>query len=354
MSGFRWLQILTGKPAGPQMPSFTDALIATGLGIFLLLLGTLAFDALHILLHRWLSSRWSLLRRLGSLHGVHHAFLDRDLRIHEDLIRANVFCHVIPEYLVQVCVTVSLGSLLQLPSLAIAIALTLETLVFGLIMKPTPGFDVNHRHVDRLRAYRPQYFCLPEYHLLHHVYPDAYFGSWLKTMDHLLASGIAIESRKVALTGGTSECGQALRRGMLAKSSILDIGDDRLTSTGKLIQALQDVDILVLCHKDDSNESYRDIIELYYGLHRERRLPVEVWAVTTPDEFRSNRPFATYARRLFRAGKVIYRHLVIPPDPRPGELVNLQRRILRGYNYVAARWDLETCRHCLYFLAPTR
>jgi hypothetical protein len=333
------------------MPSIPEAVVALALGVLLLLLGTLAFDVLHVLLHRWLTSRWSLLRRLAGLHEVHHQFLDRDLHIHEDLIRANVFCHVIPEYLVQVGVTVGLGLLLQLPLPAIVVALALETLVFGLIMKPTPGFDVNHRPVDRLRAYRPQYFCLPEYHLLHHVYPDAYFGSWLKTLDHLLATGTAIEGRKVALTGGGSECGQALRRGLLSDSSIVEVDDSLLDNKGELARVLQDADILVLCHADDVGTSYRDIIELYHGQHQERRVPVEVWAVSGPDEFRHNSPFATYAKALFRAGKVIYRHLVIPSDPSPADLSALQRRIRQGYNYVAARWDAATCRHCLHFLA---
>ena len=166
------------------MSSFTEALIALGLGIFLLLIASLTFDVVHVCLHQFSSSRWPLLRWIGGLHSVHHEFLDRNLRIHEDRITANVWCHVIPEYVVQVTVTACLGALLQLPLLAIILGVTLETLVFLLIMKPTPGFDVNHRHVDRLKAYRPLYFCVPEYHLLHHVYPDAYFGSWIKREFH--------------------------------------------------------------------------------------------------------------------------------------------------------------------------
>jgi len=333
------------------MPSCPDTLIALGLGVVLLLLGTLAFDVLHVLLHHWVSSRWSLLRRVGGLHAVHHEFLDRDLRIHEDLIPANVMCHVVPEYVVHVAVTVGLGTLLRLPLLAIIVALLLETLVFALIMKPTPGFDLNHRHVDRLRAYRPQYFCLPEYHLLHHVYPDAYFSSWLKTLDHWLATGTAIAGRHVALTGGGSDCGQVLKRELFIDNPVIDIDDKLLGHPKALERLLRNVDILVLCHAANPGPTYRDLIERFYAMHRERRVPVEVWAITRPDEFQDNRAFAEFAQNLFRAGKVIYRHLVIPPVPGPGDLSRLQKRIRKGYNYVAARWDVPTVRHCLRFLA---
>jgi len=333
------------------MPSFPEALAALGLGIALLLLGTLAFDVLHVALHRWTSSRWSLLRAVAGLHSVHHEFLDRDLRIHEDLVPANVMCHVVPEYLVQVAVTVGLGSLLEFPLLAVLVAIFLETLVFALIMKPTPGFDLNHRHVDRLRAYRPRYFCLPEYHLLHHVYPDAYFGSWIKTLDHWLGTGTAIRGRKVALTGGQSECGRVLRRELFADNPVIDIDDNLLGQPVALVRALREADILVLCHAGNPDLPRRELIERFYEENRERRVPVEVWAITRPDEFQNDRAFAEFAKKLFRAGKVIYRHLVIPPNPRSEDLARAQRRIRKGYNYVAARWDLPTFRHCLRFLA---
>jgi len=332
------------------MPSVPEALVATGLAIALLLLGTLAFDMLHVLLHRWEFSRWPLLRGLGRMHRVHHDFLDRDLRIHEDLVRANVACHVIPEYLVQVGVTLGAGILLHLPWLAVSIAIALETLVFALIMKPTPGFDVNHRHVERLAAYRPLYFCLPEYHLLHHVYPNAYYGSWLKTLDHWLATGTAITGRTVALTGGETTCGRALRHGLFHDNRVIAIDEGLLGRPSELAHLFGEVDILVLCHAVHSGPSYPELITRFHDTNRTRRVPVEVWACTGPDEFVAHRDFADFAQQLFRAGKVIYRHLVIPADPGPADLDRLQRRIRQGYNYVAARWDTATCRHCLRFL----
>ena len=333
------------------MPSLSETLVVLGLGAALLLLGTLAFDALHVLLHRWASSRWPLLRRAAGLHAVHHAFLDRDLCIHADLIPANVICHVVPEYLVQLAATASLGALLQFPLSAIVVAVALETLVFALIMKPTPGFDVNHRHIDRLQAYRPLYFCLPEYHLLHHVYPDACFGSWVKTLDHWLATGTAIRGRRVALTGGATVCGGALRRGLLRDNPVVVIDNCLAEPPGELARLLGEVDILVLCHAEHPGPPYRDLIELFYEVNRARRVPVEVWAVARCSEFQDNRASAEFAQTLFRAGKVIYRHLVMPANPAPGDLSRMQARIRKGYNYVAACWDATTFRHCLRFLA---
>ena len=51
---------------------------------------TVAFDVVHWLLHQMAESRSLWLRRLGGLHQTHHRFLDRDLRVHRELIGANI------------------------------------------------------------------------------------------------------------------------------------------------------------------------------------------------------------------------------------------------------------------------
>ena len=65
------------------------------LGPFILLLATVAFDVMHYLLHVMAGSRFRLIKAVGNLHTVHHRFLDEDLVIHDDLIKANMWCHVI-------------------------------------------------------------------------------------------------------------------------------------------------------------------------------------------------------------------------------------------------------------------
>src|ERR1700712_4157379 len=60
---------------------------------------TLLFDALHWLLHRWGKSKMPLLRTFSRWHWVHHAFLDRRMRVHPELKHQNLLFHVLPEFL---------------------------------------------------------------------------------------------------------------------------------------------------------------------------------------------------------------------------------------------------------------
>ncbi|MEE8580964.1 MAG: hypothetical protein V3T33_05170 [Myxococcota bacterium] len=55
-------------------------------------------------------------------------------------------------------------------------AIALHTGIFLYILR-CRGLDLNPRPIRVLRAYRPSYFCLPEYHALHHVYPNAHLSS---------------------------------------------------------------------------------------------------------------------------------------------------------------------------------
>jgi len=173
-------------------------LLLVPLGIVTFLLATIAFDLLHYLLHRFSGSRLPLLRWLGNLHQTHHDFLDRNLDIHHDKVAGNLRRHVIPEFVTQVLVTAAL--LPFLPAAVVYVAWTIEVLVFLLILR-LKGFDINHRQVDELQAFRPLYFCVPEYHYLHHVFPDAHFSSWVKTLDHLLGSGLSLRGRSITLLG---------------------------------------------------------------------------------------------------------------------------------------------------------
>jgi len=321
------------------MPTLTEVLFHVPAGIVLLLLATIVFDVVHFLLHQWENSSHPLLKAASALHGVHHQFLDRDLRIHREFIAANAWCHVIPEFLVQVLVTCLLGIFFS--GTAVAVALSLELLVFLLIIKPTPGFDVNHHPVEKLAAYRPLYFCVPEYHLLHHVYPQAHFSSWIKTLDHLLGTGICLQGRQAVISGMDTPFGKQL-------AIRLQQAGCRLIPPTPNHADLQMADILVLCHDAASASGYRDMIETYCRIHADRRKPVEVWAVSHMDEFSTpeTAAYARFARPLFSAQKVIYRHLVAGnknPDARSADV--LLRKVKKGFNYVPECWSLATLKH---------
>jgi len=216
-------------------------LLQAVLGIVLLLLATLVFDVIHVALHRFAHSAKPLFARIGALHTVHHEFLDRDLRIHEERMLANVLHHVIPEFIVQLLVTASLAAFF--PWVSVVIAFVLETAVVVFILWGKPGIDVNHKHVDQLKPYEPMYFCVPEYHLLHHVYPDAFFSSWIKTLDHVLGSGISLKRRRVLMTDNVQPVSAAFATQLHEAGCDLDFCapvQDLLTLHDRLGRALLD------------------------------------------------------------------------------------------------------------------
>ena len=307
-------------------------LLEIPLGIVLLLLATIVFDVIHVVLHKLARSEQPLLARIGALHTVHHEFLDRDLHIHEDKQLANVFCHVAPEFIVQLVVTAALAPLF--PPASVVTALLIECGAFIFIMWGKPGIDVNHKHVDQLKAYEPLYFCVPEYHLLHHVYPDAFFSSWIKTLDHLLGTGISLRHRRVLMTHAASSIGDALQRGLQrsgAKVSYVN-GRDGIADEAALLKA----EILILNH-DDTASDYQQWIEKFYALHQQDRKPVEVWGLVKPAI--ENPQFRQYARKLFSAQQVIYRHLLIDGSQSAEQIAQgLLRNVRRGFNVVPASW----------------
>lgn len=318
------------------MSTLLQIATAFAAGFALLLLSTLVFDVLHLLLHRFALSTHPVLAALGNLHQVHHRFLDQRLRIHEEYVAANVWCHVIPEFLVQVLVTLAIGHFF--PQAAVWVALALETLVFVLIMKPTPGFDINHHPVDKLQAYRPLYFCVPEYHLLHHVYPEAHFSSWIKTVDHLCGTGLSLKGRTVALTTAADtphSFERWMEQWLVAQGADCLFLSARSTSTA----SLQRAQILLLCHDPEAGKDYNKWIHTFSHLHRDDRIPVEVWALS------SERGNTAAARHWYGSEQLVYRQLVLPPQPATADFHQLGRRLLKGYNYVPARWNGASLRY---------
>jgi hypothetical protein len=64
--------------------------------VMMTICATMAFDLVHLLLHRFMRSSTSLLRRIGSMHGWHHAFLDEQLNTHANVSRQNFVYHLVP------------------------------------------------------------------------------------------------------------------------------------------------------------------------------------------------------------------------------------------------------------------
>jgi hypothetical protein len=294
----------------------------------LFLASSVVFDVVHWLLHQLAASRLAPLRAIGGLHEVHHRFLDRSLRIRPEHQRANLFCHVIPEFLTQLAVSLALLQLLPAPVVGVAIAL--QVLVFAVILRGR-GIDVNHRDIEVLRAYEPRYFCMPRYHALHHVHPDAHFSSWIKLFDHAMGTGASLPGRSIAMAHAETDFGRALAA-ELARS-----GAGRVVAYATPDDpALREADILILADGAPAEAAERVAwVERFAELAAGRRLPPEVW-VAAP---RDGGAFEGHARRYYDDPRLIYRHLALPGVAgSPARSAALARRALflvrKGFNYV--------------------
>lgn len=326
------------------------------LGVVIFLLATVIFDLLHYTLHRLQYSQYSLLQTLGGLHQTHHDFLDRNLDIHDDHVASNIRHHVIPEFLTQFLVTSSF--LLVLPAAAVYTAWAIELLVFLLILR-VQGFDVNHRQVDHLYAYRPHYFCLPEYHFLHHVYPDAYFSSWVKTLDHLLKTGASLKGRRVLVAledEKVSELFSDILLGLDAHIKMLPSGDG--PSAEWLTAQWEHTDILLL--GSPSNGDLVRVRNLISGFTRAEHggiAPREIWALSIrssdhPESERAFRNWLAFARALYKSRHVNYRHFFCdgPQSLGPAGIRRLVTGVRRGYNLVPSATGLGYLFQILQFV----
>jgi hypothetical protein len=262
------------------------------LAIPLWIAGTVVFDGVHWALHRMLGSRWRWLRQLAWPHQVHHEWLDRELRIHPENQRKNVFCHLVPEYLTQLAFS---GLLLWvLPTGPVVACALLQTGIF-LFLLSQRGLDINHRPIEILDAYLPSLVCPPAYHALHHVYPDSHFSAYTKLVDWVVGGGAQLAGRRYALVGTGTAFDAALRQ------ELGRAGAARIEGVATPSEAARsDLDVLVLC---DENAPRVDFVEAFVAATRERRLPPEVWAVSASAG-------DAVARHYVRDVRVSYRAIV--------------------------------------------
>jgi hypothetical protein len=305
------------------------AIPATVVGVLLVFLGsTVAFDVVHVTLHRMAASRVGWVRALGELHEVHHRFMDRDLVVHEELIGANLRHHVIPEFLTQA--TFSALLLLVLPALVVVPAFALQAVVFLAILR-VRGIDVNHRSIAVLSAYRPLFLCLPEYHAWHHTHPDAHFSSWIKLLDHLLGTGSSLVGRRIALCGAATPFGAALQDALAARGHTPGDVFPAAPPAG-FRSELPDLDVLILAQvPEPDGADYAQWIEAFCDATKGRKLPPEVWAVD------GGAGFLPRARRYFLDRRVVYRHLAPLEGAAPERAARIALDFVRrGFNFAPA------------------
>jgi hypothetical protein len=274
-------------------PSYSRAvleiLLAILLGPFLWLAGAIVFDGVHWILHLMLRSRFAWLRGLARPHGVHHEWIDRNLETNWELQSANIWCHIVPEYLTQLAFTGLLALVLPLP-FVLVLAL-LQTAVFLGILHAR-GCDLNHRPAARIDAHPPGWLTPPSYHALHHAWPDAYFSSYTKVVDRIVGGGSQIAGRRFGWLGPTSTFGEALRQRVERKGGLVASDPD----------SLGELDVLVLL---DPGAPLVAPVEAFIEATRHRQLPPEVWALRASAE-------DPVARHYLKDVRVAFRTLLVP------------------------------------------
>lgn len=299
--------------------------------VVVFVVSTLIFDAVHWLLHKWGKSTNPLLRRFARWHWVHHAFLDRKMRVHPELVKQNIIFHIIPEYVTSMAGTVIF--FLVFPWPPVVAVMIIRTIMLGTTLRDE-GMDFNHMTMKRVNGQQNLVWVGPSYHAMHHIYPNNFYSSFANMFDLLFGTTCEFEARKFVVTGASGAYGEALVRRLEklgAQVRVLKHGVDFAPGEPERArEALEWADVLVLAHGAKSVDCYNanhrtfvELIELFRDIGRDRLTPPEVWALGSEAEFHgdfgqeglrdyvgSKRAFAAHALEYYRSPDLIYRHIV--------------------------------------------
>jgi hypothetical protein len=292
---------------------------------------TALFDALHWILHKWERSSIPLLRTFSSWHWVHHKFLGLDMQINPAYARANIWFHILPEYLTSMAGT--LVFLLVFPWPPIAAVAVIRTVMLAMTLREE-GLDYNHMSMDRVGGQQGLLWVDNNYHAMHHVYPHNFFSSFANVFDMIAGTSCQIEGRRFLVTGASGAFGSAMVATLTRLGGVVETAKSGIDFTVGHYAAMQEkllrADVLVLAHGaktedcwNANNVTFRELTELFTELGKARLTPPEVWALGSEVEFHgdmgldelkaysaSKRAFALRARDYYRSDALIYRHIV--------------------------------------------
>lgn len=292
---------------------------------------TLLFDVVHWQLHRWTASRVALLRRFADWHEMHHRFLDRAMAIDPAYGARNISLHVWPEFATSMAGTVLF--LLVFPWQPVVAVAVIRLGLFAVVLAQG-GMDRHHRPMRRIRARQRLWWVGPNYHAMHHVYPEMFFSSFVKIFDLVFGTACQIEGRRFVVTGASGAFGGAMVKKLRRHGALVDVAksgvDYRAGDVEPMRAKLARADVLVLAHgakRDDcwnaNHATFVQLIDLFVEIGRARLVPPEVWAVGSEAELHgdfgldamrdyaaSKRAFAARAVDYYRSDEVIYRHIV--------------------------------------------
>lgn len=315
---------------------------------YLYLMGTLVFDTVHWLLHKWSRSPWRFLRWLSYCHQFHHLYYNRSLKFNDRYSRQNAWIALPLEMLCKVFGSIA-GWLLARHLMAynqqtidtapLLVASGIE-IIRTLVVIAMSGRDSNHIALDTVPKDHSWLFVGPEYHALHHVHPERYMGSMVKVFDWVAGTAYSLRGKRIILTGGSGAFGCAIEKQLLSEG----VEDIKKLHFGKdwthhdvsgVSHFLEKSDILILAHgtkgrdaMDANCKSTMRLIELFLerkavGNTRQSKTVPEIWYVGSEIEIHpawgnpemqrysaSKRAFLPYARALYDDPRVIYRHIV--------------------------------------------
>lgn len=295
------------------------------------IVSTALFDTLHWILHKWENSRFPLLRTFSSWHWVHHKFLGLDMQVNPAYARANIWFHILPEYLTSMAGTLLFLFVFPWPVVAAVGALRTVMLVMTLREE---GLDYNHMSMDRVGGQQNMLWVDNNYHAMHHVYPHNFFSSFTNVFDLVAGTSCQIEGRRFLITGASGAFGSAMVEKLTSLGGVVETAKSGVDFTAgnytAMREKLERADVLVLAHGAKTEDCWNanhvtfcDLIELFTELGKTRLTPPEVWALGSEVEFHgdmgmdelkdysaSKRAFALRARDYYRSNALIYRHIV--------------------------------------------
>lgn len=308
-----------------------------------IIIGSITFDLIHWKIHQSGRSSNPFLRCLSRAHIAHHQYFDRRLTFNQAFALSNNLTNAPLELFSQIT-----GGLLSWqfsrvfalrPSLVqhedICLALSFLIIRAGVVAF-NEGRDSNHIAYTQLPQDPHSVIVGPEYHALHHIDPQGYFGSMVRFVDWVFGTASTLHGRNIFITGSSGALGQALweelnkEKGTSVQTSHFS-QDWTYENYSCLEKALRTTDILILAHGSKTTNAFKAncesatvIIETFMRVREPSSslLRPEIWYIGSEAELHgawtadmeeytsSKRAFASYARAYYDDETFLYRHIV--------------------------------------------
>lgn len=242
----------------------------------------------------------------------------------------ELFCQAIGSTLSWACFCCLYGQTVQILTVVLVVQF-IRTVVVAWNL----GHDSNHLSYAKLPKDQHSLIVGPQYHALHHIDPQNYFGSMVRIVDWALGTASTLRGRRVAMTGSNGALGKALCRQLRREVSCIKTlrygADWSYDDYSGIESILAKTDILILTHGSKSANcleancnSAAELIALFKRVRTRSgpELIPEVWYIGSEAEFHgswtpsmkaytdSKRAFAQHAKAFYSDDTILYRHIV--------------------------------------------